>query len=203
MLRDQSLAVTNGDVRRARRVDGRDDLREIVIAPRTDADVTVVLPASADCAAAAAVCTAAGRPLSNRLEAVVPGPSPPEVSIAPASSPVTEGTAAAFTVTLDEAASAALTVSASVTESGSMLAGSVPQSVTVAAGDTTATLSAATEGDSVVEADSTVTATLTAGTGYSVGTASSASMTVEDDDTATFTVIGVPGSDRRRESARR
>ena len=201
VLRNQSLAVTNGDVRKARRVDGRDDLREIVIAPRSDADVTVVLPASADCTAPAAVCTADGRPLSHRLEAVVPGPSRPEVSIAPASSPVTEGTAAAFTVTLDEAASAALTVSASVTESGLMLAGSPPQSVTVAAGATTATLSAATAGDSVVEADSTVTATLTAGTGYAVGTASSALVTVEDDDTAAFTVSAEPEAIKEGESA--
>ena len=45
-----------------------------------------------------------------------------------------------------------------------------------------------TAADSVVEADSTVTATLAAGTGYTVGSASSATVTVDDDDTATFTV---------------
>ena len=39
-----------------------------------------------------------------------------------------------------------------------------------------------------METDSTVTATLTAGTGYAVGTASSAAVRVEDDDAATFTV---------------
>ena len=200
-LRDLSLRVTNGDVLRAERVSGRDDLRQIVIAPSSDAAVTIVLPATADCAAPAAVCTADDSPLSNRLEAVVPGPSRPEVSITALSSPVTEGTVAAFSVTLDEAASAALTVSVSVTESGSMLAGSLPESMTFAADETSATLSVPAEADTVVEADSTVTATVTSGPGYTVGTASSASVTVEDDDTATFTVSAAPEAIAEGESA--
>ena len=112
----------------------------------------------------------------------------PEASIAAASSPVTEGTAASFTVTLDQAAPEALTVAVSVTESGSALSGTPPASVAFAKGETRATLSVPTATDSVVEADSTVTATVTSGTGYAVGTGAAASVTVEDDDTATFTV---------------
>ena len=73
-LRDESFAVTHGEVRNARRVDGRSDLWDIEIAPESDADVGVVLPETTDCAAAGAVCTADGRPLSHRLEATVAGP---------------------------------------------------------------------------------------------------------------------------------
>ncbi len=118
----------------------------------------------------------------------------PEVSIAAVSSPVTEGTAATFTVTLDQAAPEALSVPVSVTETGSTLSGTAPVSVAFLQGDTSATLSVPTAGDSVVEADSAVTATVTAGTGYTLGTGSSASVTVEDDDSATFTVTTEPGT---------
>ena len=115
----------------------------------------------------------------------------PEASIAEGSSPVTEGTAASFTVTLD-AAAAALTVSVSVTESGSVLSGSPPASVTFAQGETSATLRVPTAGDTVVEVDGTVTVTVLSGAGYIVGAASSASVTVENDDAATFTVSADP-----------
>ena len=112
----------------------------------------------------------------------------PEASIAEGASPVTEGTAASFTLTLDQAAPEALTVSVSVAESGSALSGTPPAAVAFAKGETSARLAVPTAGDSVVEVDSTVTVTVAAGTDYTVGTASSASVTVEDDDAATFTV---------------
>ena len=125
----------------------------------------------------------------------------PEASIAAGASPVTEGTAASFTVTLDQAAPEALTVSVSVTESGSALSVAPPASVAFAKGETSARLAVPTAGDSVVETDSTVTATVAAGTGYTVGTASSASVTVEDDDAATFTVSAEPESLAEGETA--
>ena len=125
----------------------------------------------------------------------------PEASIAAASSPVTEGTAASFTVTLDLAAPETLTVAVGVTESGSALSGTPPASVAFAKGETRATLSVPTAADSVVEAGSTVTARVTSGTGYAVGTGAAASVTVEDDDTATFTVSAEPGTISEGESA--
>ena len=73
-LRDQSFAVTHGEVSNARRVDGRSDRWDIEVTPESDADVGVVLPETTDCAADGAVCTADGRRLSHRLEATVPGP---------------------------------------------------------------------------------------------------------------------------------
>ena len=121
----------------------------------------------------------------------------PAVTIAATASPVTEGTAAVFTVTLGAAASQALTVPVSVTESGSMLPGTAPVSVAFAQGDTSATLTVPTVGDSVVEADSTVTATVTAGAGNAV----SAPVTVEDDDAAAFTVSADPDSIDEGETA--
>ena len=117
-----------------------------------------------------------------------------EASIAEGSGPVTEGTAASFTVILDQAAPEALTVSVSVTESGSALSGTPPAAVAFAKGETSARLAVPTAGDRVVEADSSVTATVTAGSGYTVGRASSASVTVEDDDAATFAVSAEPES---------
>ncbi len=191
ILRGSSFSVTNGSVRNALQVEGRSDLWDIVIEPSSGADVVVLLPAAADCAVSGAVCTADGRGLSNRIEATVPGPVP-VVTIAAVSDSVPEGSTAAFAVTLDKAAPAALSVAVSVTGSGSVLSGTPPTSVTVAQGDTSATLAVSTEADSVVEPDGTVTATVTAGTGYSVGSASSAAVKVEDDDAPGFTVSVAP-----------
>ena len=196
-----TLQVTNGAVRGARAVDGRGDLWEITLAPSSVADMVVVLPATVDCTMAEAVCTAGGRPLSNRLEAVIPGPALPQVSIGAASSSVTEGASAAFTVALGGAAAQALTVLVGVKEDGSMLAGVAPAAVAFSAGDTSVTLNVPTEADKVVEADSSVTATVTAGSTYTVGTASSASVTVEDDDEAAFTVSADPEAIAEGESA--
>ncbi len=125
----------------------------------------------------------------------------PTATIAAGTTPVTEGTAATYTVTLDPAAPAALTVAVSVTESGSALSGTPPMSVAFAKGATRATLSVPTIGDSIVEAHSTVTATVTVGTGYTVGSTSSATVTVEDDDAATFTVSAAPEAIAEGESA--
>ena len=74
-LRDDSLDVTNGSATKAKRVDGQSDLWKITIEPDSDADVTVVLPITEDCAAQDAVCTRDGTKLSNRSELTVPGPA--------------------------------------------------------------------------------------------------------------------------------
>ena len=73
-LRDHSFQVTNGNVRKVRRVDRRSDLLEVKIKPSSDADIVVVLPPTTDCEATGAVCTRDGRRLSNQLEATVKGP---------------------------------------------------------------------------------------------------------------------------------
>ena len=107
----------------------------------------------------------------------------PVVSIAAASSPVTEGEAASFTLSRTGDTTAALTVPVSVTETGSVLSGTPANSVAFAAGSAEATLSVATEDDSVAEADARVTVAVTAGSGYQVGSsAGSAGVDVYDND---------------------
>ena len=73
VLRDHAFQVDGGKVTKAKRVDGRDDLREIHINPDGNGAVTIVLPATTDCDADGAICTADGRKLSNRNEFTVPG----------------------------------------------------------------------------------------------------------------------------------
>ena len=125
----------------------------------------------------------------------------PVATIAADASPVAEGTAATFTVSLDQSAPEALTVAVDVTESGSVLSGTPPASVAFAEGAASATLTAPTTGNSVVEPDSTVTARVRGGNGYTVDPAATASVTVENDDAATFTVSAEPATIREGESA--
>ena len=111
----------------------------------------------------------------------------PTVSIAAGTSPVTEGTAASFTLTRTGDTAAALTVSVSVTEEGAVLSGTPATEVEFAAGADTAALSVATEDDGTAEADGRVTVTVSAGSGYGVDAdAGTASVDVYDNDQATM-----------------
>ena len=62
------------------------------------------------------------------------------------------------------------------------MAGSAPATVGIAAGATTVTLTVSTEDDTTDEPDGSITAELNAGAGYTVGTPSTAIVTVSDDD---------------------
>ena len=75
-LRDHSFTVTGGTVTKAKRQDtGSNILWLITVVPDSDADVTLILPATEDCDDDGAICTKdGGRPLSNRLELTVHGP---------------------------------------------------------------------------------------------------------------------------------
>ena len=75
-LRNAAFEVAGGTVRKAQRlVSGSDQDWKIRVKPASVADVVIVLPATTDCEAAAALCTASGKPLSNRLSATVTGPA--------------------------------------------------------------------------------------------------------------------------------
>ena len=76
----------------------------------------------------------------------------------------------------------ALTVNVDVSEDGDVISGTAPSTVTINANATTATLTVATDNDEADEAASKVTAEVESGTGYTVGSTSSASVTVEDND---------------------
>ena len=206
-LRDTSLEVGGGTVTRAKRqTKGSDIAWTITVEPDTDTDVAIALPADRACGAAGAVCTAGGKRLSAGVAATVPGPASqlPVVAIAPGtdggarngtprSNTVTEGTAAVFALTRTGDSAVALTVNVSVTETGAMLAGTPPVTVTLGVGFATAELVVATEDDEVAEAASEITASVEAGSSYILDTASkSAMVTAEDDDAAPAVTTASP-----------
>ena len=78
-LQGDAFVVTGGAATSASRKESGSNLRwEVTILPDSDADVTVVLPVTTDCAAAGAVCTSDGKKLSERLEFTVSGPEQEE-----------------------------------------------------------------------------------------------------------------------------
>ena len=182
-----ALEVTGGAVRGRRRVErGAFDRWTLRIRPSGNAAVTVTLPATTSaCGEAGAICTPDGEALSDPVSVSVPGPATPRVSIAADTSPVTEGTAASFTLSRTGDTAAALAVGLSVSEDGAVLSGTAPSEAVFAAGAASVALTVATEDDEVVEAASVVTVTLASGTGYALdASASEATVTVEDGDAA-------------------
>ncbi len=109
--------------------------------------------------------------------------SRPVVSIAAGSSPVTEGTAATFTLTAVPAPSADITVNVDVTQSGSYAAAGQAGARMVTIGTAgTATLSVGTDDDEADEAAGSITAAIAAGSGYGVGSPRAATVGVNDND---------------------
>ena len=75
-MRDHAFTVTGGDVTGARRLVSGKNLRwEITVQPSGNADVTVLLPATTNCAAQGAICTGNDDKLSNSLNLIVSGPN--------------------------------------------------------------------------------------------------------------------------------
>ena len=117
------------------------------------------------------------------LDNDIPDRDGPVVSISADPTTITEGDVATFTVALDRVAPAGgLTISVDVTESGSYISGSAPATVDIAEGATTGTLTVSTEDDSIDETDGSITVRITTGAGYTVGTLSTALVTVSDND---------------------
>ena len=84
-LRDHALGVTGGTLTEvSRATTGENKVWDVTVTPAAGAgDVTVTLAAASDCAAAGAVCTADGRPLSAPVSATVPETAGPETPEAP------------------------------------------------------------------------------------------------------------------------
>ena len=122
--------------------------------------------------------------------AQTPPPPTPEVSIT-AGSGVTEGGDAAFTVTASPAPSSNLDVSVTVSQSGDYGAATGQRTVTVPTSGSV-TLTVGTTDDSTDETDGSVTATVNAGSGYTVSsTQGAATVAVSDDDAAPTPVVSV------------
>ena len=124
-------------------------------------------------------------------------PSQPVITIA-GGSPVTEGTAPSFTLTASPAPSANLDVNVNVTQNGDFVASNDrgTKTVTIPAGQTSKTFTIPTQSDSTDEPNGSVTSTLATGTGYSVGSTSSASVAVNDDDATPSSSTSSFGDDR-------
>ena len=119
----------------------------------------------------------------------------PEVTIA-AGAAVTEGSDAVFTLSrtapLGSPLEESLTVRVAVTATGGILGVASPSTVTFAAGDDTVVLSLATVVDAVVEPAATVAVRVLSSSAvpptYEPGASNSATVTVRDDDFASFSV---------------
>ena len=107
---------------------------------------------------------------------------------------VVEGASAVVVARLDWAPASDMALSLSVSQTGNVLSGAPPTSLTVPVGATRATLELPTGNDRVVEDDGTVTVTLAAGAGYTVGDDASATVAVRDNDTARFEVTAHPAT---------
>ena len=138
-----------------------------------------------------------GDPASGSVSIADDDLPPPAVSIAAKAASVTEGGAAAFTLTADRAPDADLTVTLSVAETGGgdhvAAADEGPATAVIAKGATEAVFSVATVDDDVNEPDGSVTVTLKDGGGYTVPSppGNAAAVTVSDDDAAVGPVLSV------------
>ena len=109
----------------------------------------------------------------------VPPPDPDPVITISGGSGITEGGSASFTISASPAPASPITVNIGVSETGDWDA---TGAATVSVNGATTTYTIATSDDNVDEADGSVTATVQSGSGYTVGTASSASVAVADND---------------------
>ncbi len=119
-----------------------------------------------------------------------PPPPTPEVSIT-AGSGVTEGGDAVFTVTASPAPTANLDVSVTVSQSGDYGAATGQRTVTIPTTGSV-TLTVGTTDDNADETDGSVTATVNAGSGYTVSSSQgAATVAVSDNDDASTPVVSV------------
>ena len=177
-----TVRVAGGTLARAARVSGRKDLWALTVSPSGHGAVTVTLPATADCAAAGAVCTADGRRLETALTHTVPGPV--TVSVADARAKEGEDATMDFAVTLSRAASGKVTVRYA-TKNGTAKKGKdyrkARGKLVFAAGETAKTVSVALLDDAVDEGEETFTLRLSKPKGAVIADGE-ATGTIENDD---------------------
>ena len=166
VLRDESFSVTGGKVDKARRVDGRNDLREIHIEPEGWDDVRVMLAGGRTCGTRGAICTADSKVLANTAVATVPGPL--ALSVADARIDEAPNAVLAFQVTLNRAATGTVTVDYATTD-GTATAGAdytaTSDTLTFDPGDTAKTVKVTVLDDAHDEGEETLTLTLSNATG--------------------------------------
>ena len=127
-------------------------------------------------------------PPSNIIGAVT-NLAPPEVTVRAVQSPVVEGAEVAFTLRRAGATAEPLTVSLEVTATAPMIGGESPTSALFPGGADETTLTVRTIDDRVDEPDREIVATLLSGSGYTLGSAASATVQVRDNDAAPVLAI--------------
>ena len=189
VLRDYAFQVSGGRVDKAKRVDGRDDLREIEIEPQSSGTITITLPATTSCSASGAICTADGRMLSNSTSASIQGP--PGVSIADARVEEAAGAVLAFAVTLSRSTGQDVTVDYA-TSDGTAEAGAdytaTSGTLTMSAGSTSGTIEVPVLDDAHDDDDETLTLTLSNPTN-AVITDGTATGTIDNNDVMPRTLM--------------
>ena len=119
----------------------------------------------------------------------------PVITVSRYSSSVTEGGTVYFRVHSNKAVPANLSVSFSRSQNGAFASWSGSGTVTIPSGATqSGWVSVSTVNDSTDEAHGSLTMSLNSGTGYTVGSPSSASVTVNDNDVAALPVVTVSRS---------
>ena len=169
---------------------------DVTVTPAGDGDISIDLgPGPQDCTEAHAACTTDGRALHGILPPRrVTGPANlPTLSVADAAAG--EGTSAAFAVTLDRAAVAAVTV-AYATASGTAVEDTdytgASGTLTFAAGETAQTVTVALLQDDADESDETFALTLSSPTGAQLGDAEATGTIADDDDDPTVRFTSAP-----------
>ena len=110
---------------------------------------------------------------------------PPEVTVSADASSVDEGEDAVFTISADPAPQSPLAVDVTVAAEGDYGVTTGSRTVTIPASGSKK-LILPTDDDAVDEADGSVTVTVASGNGYAAGSASTATMTILDDDAAAW-----------------
>ena len=182
VLRDESFVVTGGEVRKARRVDGRNDLREIHVEPEGWDDVRVMLAGGRACGTRGAVCTADGKVLANTATVVVKGP----VALRVADARAREGIDATldFAVALDRASTQTVTVQYA-TANGTAKAGedyaATAGTLTFDPGDVAKTVAVPVLDDAKDEGEETMTLVLSNASGARIADGSATGTIVNAD----------------------
>ena len=117
----------------------------------------------------------------------------PTVTIAAGASPVAEGAAASFTLTVDRTLDSALSVTVGVADAPNadfVASGGEGNRMVSIPTSGSATFTVATVGDSADEPSGPVTATVATGTDYDIGSARVARVTVTDNDATSVTLAG-------------
>ena len=180
-----SLAITGGKILRVRvvgGVNGDEAHRRVEIEPAGDGDVQLSLVPTTDCAAANALCTAAGGKLETGVGVTIPGPV--AIGVADATVEEAAGAVLAFAVSLDRARHDTVTVDYA-TEDGTATAGedytAMSGTLTFAVGETGKTVDVPILDDAHDEGNETMVLKLSNATGARIADAE-ATGTIENTD---------------------